>query len=203
VRRTFQRGLLILCLLGCFVPWVWWSGVIGPARRADTGTPALPAAPIAPAVAATAAAPVPPPSPAVAAQPTPGQRAYRLVLAGDTLALDAAEDLRGEFRRRRGPAAWAPGMLCCRLLDAEQRVLAQETLPPPDRTCVVLDPHITGPAGPPQPTVLTAEGPVVFQVRLPKLAAATELKVYRLAGTDRAALGAEPVGTLLGSFPLN
>ena len=122
------------------------------------------------------------------------------MLVGDTLALEATEDLRGEFRRRRGPAAWAPGMLCCRLLDAEQRVLAEETLSPPDRTCVVLDPHI---AGPPQPTVLTADGPVVFQVRLPKLAAATELKVYRLAGADRAALGAEPVGTLLGSFPLN
>ncbi len=189
--------------MGFLIPWVWRPDPAGQISGGDTSTKVPPAAPIAPTVAATAAAQVSPSLPAVAVPPTPGQRAYRLVLAGDTLALEAAEDLRGELRRRRGPAAWAPGMLCCRLLDAEQRVLAEETLPPPDRTCVVLDPHVRGSAGQPQPAVLTAEGPVVFQVRLPKLAAATELKVYRLASTDPAALGAEPVGTLLGSFPLN
>jgi hypothetical protein len=189
--------------MGFLVPWVWWPDLAGQTGGGDTSNNVPPAALTALAVAPAVAVPIPPSLPVVAAQPAPGQRAYRLVLAGETLALEAAEDLRGEFRRRRGPAAWAPGMLCCRLLDAEQRVLAQETLPPPDRTCVVLDPHVAGPAGPPQPTVLTADGPVMFQVRLPKLAAATELKVYRLASADRAALGAEPVGTLLGSFPLN
>lgn len=152
--------------------------------------------------ALTTSTPVSQPAAAVALAPGLGQRAYRLVLDGDTLALEAAEDLRGEFRRSRGPAAWAPGMLCCRLLDADQRVLAQETVPPPDRTCVVLDPHVTGPTGQPQPAVLTADGPVVFQVRLPQLATATELKVYRLAGTDPAAFDQEPAGTLLAAFPL-
>ncbi len=188
--------------MGFLIPWFWRPDSAGQTGGGDTSTKSLPAAPIAPTVAATAAAQVSPSSPVLAATPASGQRAYRLILDGDSLVLEAAEDLRGEFRRRRGPAAWSPGMLCCRLLDADQRVLAQETVPPPDRTCVVLDPHVTGPAGQPQPAVLTADGPVVFQVRLPQLATATELKVYRLAGTDPAAFDQEPAGTLLATFPL-
>ena len=188
--------------MGFLIPWVWRPDPAGQTGGGDTSTKVPPAALTAPAVAPAVAVPIPPSLPAVAAPPAPGQRAYRLVLAGETLALEAAEDLRGEFRRRRGPAAWAPGMLCCRLLDADQRVVAQETVPPPDRTCVVLDPHVTGPAGQPQPAVLTADGPVVFQVRLPQLATATELKVYRLAGSDPAGFDQEPAGTLLAAFPL-
>ncbi len=108
------------------------------------------------------------------------QRAFRMVLNGEALELEATTELRGEFRPARRGAIWAPGRLCCRLLDASQRVVAEDTVPAPDFACTVLDggAEVTGSA--PQPVRFTADGSVVFQVRLPEVPAARELRVYRL-----------------------
>lgn len=156
-----------------------------------------------------AVATVPPPNAtlppsAVTAQSPPGeQRAFRFVLNGDKIELEAVEDMRGDFHRRRGPMAWQPGMFYCRLLDAAQRVLAEDTLAAPDRTCVVLDPNTPDANGKPRPVVLTATGPAVFQVRLPKIDSATQMKIYRLAGTRPAMANEEPLGQLLATIPLS
>jgi len=130
------------------------------------------------------------------------QRAFRFVLSFGKLELETVEDIRGDFHPRRGRTAWQPGMLYCRLLDDQQRVLAEETVPAPDHVCVVLDPNTPGPDGKPQPAVLTTTGPVVFQVRLPKMDSATQMKVYRLAGAQSAGLDEEPPGQLLAIIPL-
>ncbi|MCX6872898.1 MAG: hypothetical protein NTW21_03690 [Verrucomicrobia bacterium] len=134
---------------------------------------------------------------------SPGrQTAFRLLLDGDSVQLMAVEELQGDFHRRRGRLAWLPGMLYCRLLDAEQRVLAEDTLAAPDRACVVLDPQAAGADGRPVVTMFSPSGPVVFQVRLPHLEAATELRVSRLTGPRPAGALAEPVGKLLASIAL-
>ena len=119
-----------------------------------------------------------------------------MVLNGDAVELEATTELRGDFRPARRGAIWAPGRLCCRLLDASQRVLAEDTVPAPDFTCTVLD------GGAPQPVRFTADGPVVFQVRLPEVPAARELRVYRLTGFAPPAAGAEPAGRLLAALAL-
>lgn len=124
------------------------------------------------------------------------------MLEGQKLRLEADEEITGEFHRPRGQPAWEAGMLCCRLLDAGQRLLAEETLRAPDELCVVLDPNTPGPDGKPQPAKLSPEGPVTFQVRLPKVAGATELKIYRLAGPRPELQDAEPAGQLLATIPL-
>jgi len=138
--------------------------------------------------------------------PPPGQdrerRAFRFVLSDGKLELEAVEDIQGDFHPRRGRAAWQPGMLCCRLLDDRQRVLAEETVPAPDHVCIVLDPNVAGADGKPQPAVLSPGGPVVFQVRLPKMESATQMKVYRLAGAQPAGFDEEPAGQLLATIPL-
>lgn len=147
-----------------------------------------------------------PKTPAVTAQqsPRPGeQRAFRFVLNGDKVDLEAVEDTQGDFHRRRGPMAWQPGMFYCRLLDAAQRVLAEDTLPAPDQTCVVLDPNTPDADGKPRASILSPGGPVVFQVRLPKIESATQMKIYRLAGTRPAAADEEPLGQLLATIPLS
>jgi hypothetical protein len=131
------------------------------------------------------------------------QRAFRFVLHDGRLELEAAEDVHGDFHQRRGPVAWHPGMLCCRLVDSRQRVLAEETVHAPDRVCVVLDPNTAGPDGKPLPAVLSPKGPAVFQVRLPKVASATEMKVYRITGLRPATAGGEFAGQLLATVPLN
>ena len=122
-------------------------------------------------------------------------------MSGDQITLEAVTDIRGDFHRRRGPLAWEPGMLYCCLLDDSQRILAEETLPAPDQVCVVLDPHGNADTAP-QPVRFTPEGPVVFQVRMPKIDAATQMKIYRLAGPRGTTFNGEPEGALLATIPL-
>ncbi len=114
----------------------------------------------------------------------------------------AIEDTRGDFRKRRGPLPWQPGMMYGRLLDAGKQVVAEDTLPAPDAKCVVLDPHLLTPDGAPSPTQFTADGPVVFQLRLPKVDSATHLKIYRLTGHQPAAANEEPAGLLLATISI-
>lgn len=125
-----------------------------------------------------------------------------MVLNGDALELEATTELRGDFRPARRGAIWAPGRLCCRLLDASQRVLAEDTVPAPDFTCTVLDGGAEAVGGASQPVRFTADGPVVFQVRLPEVPAARELRVYRLTSFAAPAAGAEPAGRLLAALAL-
>jgi len=137
-------------------------------------------------------------------EPEPGRRtAWRMVLAGDRVELLGREDLQGDFHERRGRMAGLPGMLLCRLLDARQQVLAEETLAAPDHACVVQDPQMPGAGGQPTAAAFSSTAPVVFQVRMPRVANATQLQVYRLTGPRPAAAGAEPAGKLLGSIALS
>ena len=201
-RASFR--LLLLAVLVFAV--LWWVQVerhrspkpISSARPAPGATPASPPSstpPVAP-VAADAA-----PVDAASAPSGAVQRAFRFVLNAQKLDLEATEDIRGDFHRRRGEMPWAAGMLYYRLLDAQQRVLAEETQLPPDHVCVVLDPHTPDENGRPIPARMTSDGPVVFQARLPKLDDATHLQVYRLTGA-RPANATEPPGQLLAVFPL-
>ena len=151
----------------------------------------------------------PPPPPRVSA-PEPAQsvsspseqRAFRFVLTGSKIELAAAEDITGDFHPRRGPLAWQPGMIYCRLLDESQRVLAEQTVPAPDHMCIVLDPNLPDASGNPQPAALTPTGPVVFQMRMPRVDSATHMKVYRLQGIRPAGLTEEPIGELLATIAL-
>ena len=105
--------------------------------------------------------------------------AYRLVLDGGRVSLEAVESIHGRFRQRRSQTA-LPGMIRCRLLDADGAVLAEELLPAPDFACLVLDPMVPDSAGAPKPAAMTATGPVVFQTRLPEVAGATVLEIVRI-----------------------
>ena len=138
------------------------------------------------------------------AESQPGKRtAFRLALAGDVVKLIGTDELQGDFHRRRGRLAWWPGMLYFRLLDAQQRVLAEETLAAPERTCVVLrsgSPEVDGDA-PPAARVSTSV-PVVIQVRMPSVAGATQLQVYRLTGERPADSQAEAPTKLLATLAL-
>lgn len=141
-------------------------------------------------------------APAAGPSPSQVQRAYRLVLNDGRVELEAAEELRGDFHTRRGEMAWQPGMFYFRLLDGASNVLAEQTMPAPDQQCVVLDPNTPDATGAPKPAVLTPSGPVVFQVRMPKVEGAAQMRVYRLGGARRAAKTEEPLGQLLASIPL-
>ena len=212
--RRSPLAVLIAHLIAAFVWWMLGSGSAlqkqSPATPAGSTMPAVPqqggagAAERDPGASTEArrkiellevAAHVPAPEGGGAPQ-----RAFRFVLNGDSLALEAAEDIGGEFRPRRGAAEWQPGMLCCRLLDSRQRVLAEEAVPAPDHVCVVLDPNTPGDDGAPLPARLTAKGPAVFQVRMPRLDAAAEMKVWRIT-SPRAGGAAE--GKLLATVPLD
>lgn len=118
------------------------------------------------------------------------------------LALEAVEEIRGDFHRRRGEPDGQSGMLCYRLLDSGQRVLAEEIAPAPDYVCIVLDPNTPDADGQPLPVRLTPPGPVTFQVRMPKVESATQMKIFRLTGPRPAASNAEPTGRLLATIPL-
>ncbi|MBL9131370.1 MAG: hypothetical protein JNG86_09235 [Verrucomicrobiaceae bacterium] len=129
--------------------------------------------------------------------------AYRLAVKGGVVTLDGSTRIAGDFHRRRGPVAWMPGMWCVRLLDAEGRVLAEETANAPDDVCLVGDPQNLGPDGKPRVTQFAgaaAEG--MLQVRLPPHPEAKMLKVYRIAGLQRADWTSEPLGRLLAAIPL-
>lgn len=140
------------------------------------------------------------------AVPGPGERfseatAYRVVLAGGRCELRAVEKLSGDFRQPRSVLA-AEGMFHCRLLDAAGNVLADTTIHPPDRRCVVLDPASAGADGGPVPVALTANGPVVFQVRLPAVKGGSTLEIVRLAAGDLPGNGSRPEGELVAELPL-
>ncbi len=161
----------------------------------------------------SAAAPVPPPPPLSVPIPPGGeapshppapmeQRAFRFVMNGGQLALEAMEEIRGDFHRRRREPAGQPGMLCYRLLDAGQRVLAEEIAAAPDYVCIVLDPNTPDEEGQPLPVRLTPPGPVTFQVRMQKVQSATQMKIYRLTEPRSTTLNAEPPGRLLATIPL-
>lgn len=210
MRRAFHIPVVVIL----FSALVWWAlknrtvsrdvlkknGPVSPPERVLSGPRAAPAmeAPSEPDREPSAKGPPVP----TAEDGKTERRAYRLVLSSGRLELETAEDIRGDFHPRRGRTAWRPGMLCCRLLDAQQHVLAEETLPAPDYVCVVLDPNTPGQNGKPQPAALSPTGPVVFQVRMPKLESATQMKVYRIVGTQPPRLREEPPGQLLATIPL-
>lgn len=165
----------------------------------------------------TVAAPDPQTSPAPAADtnasasPRPApvlnggksvMQVYRLALRGGVISLEAADRVEGEFHRRRGPMTWRPGMWCVRVLDASQRTLAQETSAAPDEPCVVLDPHVATASGQPQAAKLKLTDDVMTQVRMPTTPGAKWVKIYRLAGSQPAALDVEPLGQLLATLPI-
>lgn len=129
-------------------------------------------------------------------------RAYRIVLerSGQSL-LEAVEELKGDFRRPRAQK-WLPGMFCCRLLSADGSLLEETTMEAPDQVCVVLDPMVANEVGAPMPSRLTAEGPAVFQVRLPKVDDAAVLEIIRLAGTGESQGDARPLGQLVAAIDL-
>lgn len=93
-------------------------------------------------------------------------------------------------------------MFYCRLLDEQGHVLAEETFAAPDHVCIVLDPNMPGPDGKPQAAQLSPDGPVTFQVRMPKVESAAMVKLYRLEGPPPAARDAEPAGKLIAAIPL-
>lgn len=93
-------------------------------------------------------------------------------------------------------------MLCCRLIDDNDQILAQETLSAPDLDCIVLDPNMPDPEGRPTPASFRPPGPVVFQVRLPILPHARIMKIYRVTGGSRPGLRDEPVGELIATIQL-
>ena len=135
--------------------------------------------------------------------PAPGKRtAFRVVLDGDTVRLLETEELQGDFHRRRGRLAWVPGMLYCRLLDSRQQVVAEETFAAPDQACVVVTPHVAATDGNPSAVSVAATAPVVFQVRMPSVASAAQLQVYRVTGARPADTSAEAAAKLLGNLVL-
>jgi hypothetical protein len=130
-------------------------------------------------------------------------QAYRIAVKGGVLSLDGTERIAGDFHRRRGPQAWMPGMWCVRLLDAEGRVLAEETAQAPDEVCLVGDPRNLGANGLPQATQFAGAGEeAMLQVRLPPHPDARMLKVYRIGGLERADWDTEPMGRLLATLSL-
>lgn len=154
---------------------------------------------------------IPTPPPKLDAVPTDNVRAdgkrelqaYRLAVKGGVVSLDGTQRLAGDFHRRRGPQAWMPGMWCVRLLDAEGRVLAEETANAPDDVCLVGDPQNIAANGRPQVTQFAGAGEeAMLQVRLPPHPDARMLKVYRLGGLERADWNSEPMGKLLATISL-
>lgn len=160
-------------------------------------------------VAAIDAAPFAPeqtPPPVVEVVRADGKRelqAYRIAVRGGVVMLDGNERIAGDFHRRRAPQAWMPGMWCVRLLDANMRVLAEETANAPDERCVVLDPQNLGASGQPQATQFAGAGEdAMLQVRMPPNPDAKWLKVYRLSSMQRADWNTEPMGQLLAALSL-
>ena len=130
-------------------------------------------------------------------------QAYRIAVRGGVLSIDGTQRIVGDFHQRRGPMPWMAGMWCVRLLNADLRVLAEDTANAPDDACVVLDPQNHDANGQPQATQFAGAGEeAMLQVRLPPHPDAKWLKVYRLAGSERADWNTEPSGKLLASIPL-
>jgi hypothetical protein len=147
--------------------------------------------------------PVEPPVEAVRADGKQVLQAYRLAVRSGVVTLDGSTRIVGDFHRRRGPQAWMPGMWCVRLLDADMKVLAEETANAPDDVCLVGDPQSLSANGKPQVTQFAGAGEeAMLQVRLPPQPGAKWLKVYRIGSLQRADWNTEPMGQLLASISL-
>lgn len=130
-------------------------------------------------------------------------QSYILLVKNGVVTLDGSSRIAGDFHRRRPPQAWMPGMWCVRLLDANLKVLAEQTANAPDEVCLVGDPQNPGPDGKPQVTQFAGAGEeAVLQVRMPPHPDAKWLKVYRIGGLQRADWNTEPVGKLLAHLSL-
>lgn len=125
--------------------------------------------------------------------PDPGRyrRAYLLSLDAGKLSLQNEQDIEGDFAQRRGRQEEWSGMLRCRLLDAEGKMLAEELVPAPDHLCTVLDAR----DGQAKPVSYTVAGPVMFQLRMPRLNKAARLEVTRITGGGTLSRD-QPVGTV-------
>lgn len=132
------------------------------------------------------------------------RQVVRLAISRGEISLVSSQIMRGDFGSRRGPPLWRPGLWCVRVVDAEGRALAQETLLAPDEPCVVLDPHVSeGNSGPRAVTYRDPAAEALVQVRLPVVSQGRALKIYRLNGFVPAPLTAEPQGTLLAHLPFS
>lgn len=109
------------------------------------------------------------------------------------------EEVSGAFGRERVPQ-WQTGMLCCRLIAQDGRIVGERTLPAPDYVCVVLDPNDASKF--PTAARLTADGPATFQVRFPQVADAVRLEVHRIATETRPEDAGTPVGRLIASIAI-
>ncbi len=127
------------------------------------------------------------------------QTVFRLQLDHNRCTLENVEEVTGSFGRERG-MPWRTGMLCCRLLAGDGRIVGERTLPAPDYVCVVLDPNDA--SGTPAAARLTSDGPAVFQVRFPEISGAERLEVYRISTEARPADATAPVGPLLASIAI-
>jgi hypothetical protein len=193
-RRLFASLLLILLLLALAGGLLWQDGTPDRPDRAPTIAVTESHEAAGPAEAA-AQKPVPSIPVTRHAAPVPDpqryRRAYLLSLDGGKLSLENVQDIEGDFSVRRAPEEEWSGMLRCRLFSAEGVVLAEELIPAPDHLCTVLDAH----TGDPKPVSFAVAGPVVFQLRLPRIAEATRLDVSRV--TNSGALKRDqPVGSL-------
>ena len=134
-----------------------------------------------------------------ATEPTMRQHVFRLHLDQGRCTLEKIDEVTGAFARER-VMPWQVGMLCCRLLAGDGRIVGERTLPAPDHVCVVLDPNDA--SGAPVAARLTSDGPSVFQVRFPEIAGAVRLAVYRIGTEARPDDRAAPIGQLLASIPI-
>lgn len=198
-RRHPAPLLAVLLLLLAVAGGVVWKSAV-PARSAEG--PASPKSSTAekstppaagPEVAASPATTEPAKPISTGPDPDPGRyrRAYLLSLDGGKLSLQNEQDIEGDFAQRRGRQEEWSGMLRCRLLDAEGKVLAEELLPAPDHLCTVLDAR----DGTAKPVSYTVAGPVMFQLRMPRLNKAARLEVTRITGGGSLSRD-QPVGTV-------
>ena len=198
-RRSPWRLLVVVSLL------VLTAGLARRSRTASSPSPAPdPAEPSGTVSLPRAPEPVRPEESPRANPPDPSpstRTVYRFQIEDDRCELLAAEPIQGDFRRRT-VSRRQPGMLRCRLVDAEQRVLAEEFLPQPDFHCVVLDPVAPSSTSNASPARLTGSGPVVVQTRLAASAPATTLEIGRIDPSPDEAPDSVVVRTL-ARFPLS
>lgn len=145
----------------------------------------------------------PVPAPIIAASVFPEtktrQHVFRLQLDRGKCTLEKVEEVSGAFGRERVPR-WQAGMLCCRLIAEDGRIVGERTLPAPDYVCVVLDSTDISKA--PTAARLTSDGPATFQVRFSEITDAVRLEVHRIATEARPASAAAPVGPLVASIAI-
>ncbi len=132
-------------------------------------------------------------------EPKTVQHVFQLQLVGGKCTLEKVEEVSGAFHRERVPA-WQIGMLCCRLLAGDGRIVAERTIQAPDYVCVVLDPNDESKV--PTAARLTTEGTATFQVRFPTVAEAVRLEIRRINADVRPTDTAFPPGPLIASIDI-